>query len=112
MQVTNLTLIERAKYCPESFTSDELEDLLFELTEWRDFAYTRAIESPKEAENLISELEENQANPDHADYDDLKEFFNDCVNSLNGNYPCAEAYDLTLRQVICDAISRGDAVDQ
>lgn len=37
-----------------------------------------------------------------------KEFFDDCVGALNGYWPAAEVTDGNLRQVILDAITKGD----
>lgn len=105
---SNLSLIERAKLCPQSFSSDELADLFAELIEYRELADDNSCDDASEVKALIDDLEGNQANPDHADYDDLKSFFDDCVSSLNSAWPAAEAYDQNLRQVICDAIAKGD----
>lgn len=105
--LTNLTLAERAKYAFDSFTSEELELLMLELEGFRSLASDNGCDDEDELESVIKELESNQANPDHADYDDLNEFFWDCVNSLNRTWHCAEAYDIDLRNAICDAIARG-----
>jgi hypothetical protein len=104
---SNLNLSERATYALSSFGAEELAELLAELD-----AYREINESPEELAAMIEELESNQANPDHADYDDLKEFFADCVSSLNKDWPCAEAYDQDLRQVICAAITKGDTEEE
>lgn len=105
---SNLSLVERAKLCPQSFISDELADLFAELNEYRKLAADNGCDDARDIKVLIDDLEGDQANPDHADYDDLKSFFNDCVESLNSRWLCAEAYDLNLRQVICEAIAKGD----
>jgi len=114
---TNFSLVERAQGHGPWIERDELLDLLAELDAWRDtFAGARntrqieCVDTPEELSAYIEELESNQENPDHADYDNLKEFFDDCVQALEdegGHWPCAEAYDLNLRQVICDAIRNG-----
>ena len=112
MKISNLSLTERAKYAPETFPLTDLADLMEELEAWQTFAYDHDIESPDDAKKLIAELEENQANPDHADYDDLKQFFDGCVGSLNSHWPCAEVHDQNLCQVIFDAIARGDVSEE
>lgn len=107
---TNFSLVERVRGNGPAISQDELLDLLAELDAWRGAASDYHVESPEECAALVAELDANQKNPDHADYDDLKEFFNDCVGALedeSGRWPCAEAYDLNLRQVICEAIRNG-----
>lgn len=107
---TNFSLVERVRGNGPAIGQDELLDLLAELEAWREAISGYHVESPEECAALVVELDGNQENPDHADYDDLKEFFDDCVQTLEderGRWPCARAYDLNLRQVICDAIQRG-----
>ena len=107
---TNFSLVERVQGHGPAIGQDELLGLLAELDAWREAVSEYHVESPEECTALVIELDGNQENPDHADYDDLKEFFDDCVQALedeSGRWPCAEAYDLNLRQVICDAIRRG-----
>ncbi len=108
--MTNYTLPELAQYQPEALQDLDLPALLKELEAWRKLAEDKDVDSPDEAKALIESLEGNQCN-NHEDYDDLKEFFEDCVGSLDKDWPCAEAYDQNLRQVIMAAISRGEALD-
>lgn len=112
---TNFSLVERVKGNGPAIGQDELIDLLGELDTWRSAVSDYHVDSPEECRHLVVELDANQANPDHADYDDLKEFFDDCVSALedeSGRWPCAEAYDLSLRQVICDAIRKGSECEE
>lgn len=108
--MTNYTLAERIQYAPESFSSDELIDLLGELDAWRDMSDS---ESPEDVSSRINALEEQAGkcnDSDHSNFDDYKEFFDDCVRTVEdvgGRWPCAEPYDLNLRVYICDAITRG-----
>lgn len=54
------TDVERAKYCPETFTSDELVETFEELEAYQDvFDGT-----PTDLKTYITKLEENQANED------------------------------------------------
>ncbi len=112
---TNFSLVERVRGHGPAIGQDELLDLLTELDAWREAVSEYHVESPDECAALVAELDGNQSNPDHADYDDLKEFFDDCVSALedeSGRWPCAEAYDLNLRQVICDALRKGAGDDE
>lgn len=86
-------------------SDDEIFDALAELEAWRDEFY----DTPKEIARRLEDLEQNQR---PLDYDDLKSFFEDCVEALNDHWPAAEAYDQNLRQVICSAIARGDIADE
>ena len=101
---TNFTLAERLEYDPDNVTREELIEALVDHEEWADLRDRRG--SADEIEEYIDALEEKEEKP--ADYDDLKSFFNDCVDALNAHWPAAEAYDMNLRDVICDAITRGD----
>lgn len=112
---TNFSLVERVKGHGPAIDQDELIDLLGELDAWRSAVSDYHVDGPEECAALVAELDANQENPDHADYDDLKSFFDDCVNALedeSGRWPCAEAYDLNLRQVICEAIHNGSECEE
>ena len=111
--MTNYSLAERVKYNPQSFSKDELIDLMTELEAWRSIIndINGDLDTPEEMNAYIQVLEEQAwqcNNEEHSDYDDLKEFFYDCVNSLNAHWPCPETYDMNLREVICNAITKGD----
>lgn len=88
-QNTNFSIVERAQGHGPAIGQDELLDLLAELDAWRGtFAGARntrqieCVDTPEELVAYIEELESNQENPDHADYDDLKEFFDDCADII------------------------------
>ena len=104
----NYSLEELARYTPEAITQDTLIDLMAELDAYRKVLEDRHCYDPEELASYIEELESNQENPDHADYYELKSFFEDCVDSLNAHWPRANAYDQKLRKVIMEAISKGD----
>ena len=107
------SLDEQFRYAPHTLTEREIYDALKELVAWREMAWdTLKCEEPDEVGTYIEELERNQENPDHANYDDYKSFFDDCVEALNAHWPCAEPYDMNLRDVILSAISRGDVEDE
>ena len=111
--MTNHSLSERAKYNPQSFSQEELIDLMVELDAWRNIINDIGgdLDTPEEMSQYINELEDQSCqcnNEEHSDYDDLKEFFSDCVNSLNAHWPCPEAYDMNLREVITQAIIKGE----
>ena len=59
---SNMTLTERATYAPESFTSNELVDLIAELEAWREFAYKYSLDDATQAVAMVEELEANQEN--------------------------------------------------
>ncbi len=109
-----MTLSERAIYFPASIDADAIADAMVELEAWRNVDST--CSTPEEISGLIESLEENQANPDHADREDLKEFFDDIVstwedNLASGRWPCPEACDQNLRQaIISDMQTAGDAL--
>ena len=106
-------LDERFRYAPHTLTEREIYDALKELQAWRDMAWeTLRDDDPECVAKAIEELEANQENPDHANYDDLKSFFDDCVEALNKRWPAAEPWDMNLRDVIVSAISRGDVEDE
>lgn len=98
------TLAERFRYAPHDLPPQDMHDALTELEAWREVADGA---TPQELEEKLDELEGKQCKG-HEDYDELKSFFEDCVQSLNGHWPAAEAYDQNLRRVICNAITRGD----
>ena len=101
---TNFTLAERLEYDPDNVTREELIEALQDYEGWEEVRDLHG--GPAEVQTYIDTLEEKEEKP--ADYDDLKSFFNDCVDALNAHWPAAEAYDMNLRDVICDAITRGD----
>lgn len=105
---TNLTLAERLEYDPDNVTREELIEALLDHESWVDLRDRRG--SADEIEGYIDTLEEKEEKP--SDYDDLKSFFDDCVESLNAHWPCAEVYDMNLRTVICEAITRGDVEEE
>ena len=101
---TNATLAERFDYDRVNLSDQEILEALFELERTQELLGDRTIDELVEE---FDKLEETQCK-NHEDYDELKSFFDDCVASLNSNWPAAEAYDQNLRQVICDAITKGD----
>lgn len=112
----NSDLEELAKYSPGKITPEILVDLMAELNAWRrigDACNCSVIETPEDMENYIEGLEEQagQCNlADHADYDDLKEYFDDTVRAMTdigGSWPCAAAYDQNLRAAVIECIERG-----
>ena len=106
-------LDEKFRYAPHMLTEREICDALQELEAWRKMAAdVGRCDDAAELKGYIEELEGNQENEDHANYDDLKSFFDDCVEALNKRWPCAEPYDMNLRDVILSAISRGDMEDE
>ena len=114
----NLTLVERAKYFPDTLDRETLIDALVELEAWRNAIYKQtSCDTPEEACDYMESLEQNQANPDYADRPDLKEFFDDIVSHwedtlANGPWSCPEAYDQNLRSAIMDDMTRGsDALE-
>ena len=102
------SLSERYNYAPHMVAAQEVLDALLELEAWRDAAYSgaEAVTEPEELEKRIATLEE--ITPCPTDYDDLKSFFEDCVESLGQRWACPEAYDMDLRRVVTQAITRGD----
>ena len=104
-------LDERFRYAPHTLTEREIHDALKELEDWRATAEMYRCDDSEELGAYIDSLESNQENPDHANYDDLKSFFDDCVEALNKRWPAAEPWDMNLRDVILSAISRGDVDD-
>lgn len=114
----NLTLVERAEYFPDTLDRETLISALAELEAWRDIlGRAHFHDTPEDVAGLIADLEANQANPDHADYDDYKAFFDDIVSHwedtlANGRWPCPEVYDLNVRSAIMDDMARGaDALE-
>ena len=79
---TNFSLVERVRGHGHAIEQDELLDLLAELDAWRGAVSEYHVDSPEECAALVAELDANQKNPDHADYDDLKEFFDDCADLI------------------------------
>lgn len=100
------SLSERFKYA--TVAPEDVHEALEELEAWRDMGanFNGIAYTPEECTTYVEELEAIVEKP--KDYDDLKSFFEDCVSALNGEWPAAEAYDQNLRQVIMDAITRGD----
>lgn len=104
------SLDEKFRYAPHTLTEREIYDALKELEDWRAMATeVGRCDDAEELRSYVEELEGNQENPDHASYDDLESFFDDCVEALNSRWPAAEPCDMNLRDVICSAITRGDA---
>jgi len=107
---------EIARYQPEIITPDLLVDLMAELQAWRTIGeQSCSAETPEYLQDYVKEMEEKACgcnNEDHSNFDDYKLFFDDCVNSLNKHWPCAEPWDTNLTQVICDAIARGDSEEE
>ncbi len=54
----NYTDIERAKYAPQTFDSDYLQDVFAELEEWR--AVCKDSDDPQSVANYIDPLEQHQ----------------------------------------------------
>ena len=79
---TNFSLVERVQGHGPAIGQDELLDLLTELEAWREAVSEYHVESPEECTALVIEMDGNQENPDHANYDNLKEFFDDCADLI------------------------------
>lgn len=107
---TNAPLSEIARYA--TVPRERLLDVAEQHDELLELLNNYNCDDVAELTQLIDELQANQENPDHGDYDDLKSFFDDCVESLNSRWPCAEAYDQNLRDVITSAIARGDVEEE
>ena len=106
--MTNLNIYERANYGHAS--REEILDALAELVAWREMAQNVSLDisSPEEFERYVSDLEEQAGecnNEEHARFDDYKEFFDECVYALPKYWPCADPWDLNLRNAICEIIS-------
>lgn len=90
---------ERIAYA-EGFTmAAELFKRIDELTRERDAL-------SEELEEIPSESERNQ---DAQDLEHLKRFFYDCFERLAGHYPCPEYSSDYDKNVIFEAIERGEA---
>ena len=109
---SNATLSERLRY-GEAIPCEELADALelFEATLAALDDASLTTDNPVVLANELEALQDASCacnDEEHSDYSDLKDFFNDCVDALNARWPAAEAYDLNLRSVITEAITRGD----
>ena len=105
------TIAERFQYAPHTLTETEIHDALKELEDWRAAAEEWRCDDAEELAAYVDSLESNQENPDHAQFDDYKSFFDDCVEALNKHWSAAEPWDMNLRDVILSAITRGDVYD-
>ena len=103
---------EDFKYFRQTITDRDIYDALKDLEAWEAAACSgnESIETPEELIARISKLEAVAEKP--KDYDHLKSFFDDCVEALNKRWPAAEPWDMNLRNVIVNAISRGDVEDE
>jgi len=63
----------------------------------------------EELDGLPSEKQREQ---DAADLGHLKEFFYDCFRSLNANYPCPDFSSDYDKNVIFEAIRRGEGMEE
>ena len=113
---SNATLSERLRY-GEVISREQLADALelFEATLTALSDTNLTTDNPIVLSNELEALQDASCacnDEEHSDYSDLKEFFDDCVNALNSHWPAAEAYDLNLRAVITEAITRGDVKDE
>lgn len=83
-QDTNFSLVERARGNGPAIGRDELLDLLAELDAWRFNASLCDITAPENLKQVFDDLENRPLciDEDHADYDDLKEFFDDCADII------------------------------
>ncbi len=79
-------LLERFDYDRANLLDQEIHDALVELAAWRDLADDMGFDTPQEMEDHIDNLQDHQCK-NHEDYGDLKEFFDDCVSSLNEHWP-------------------------
>jgi len=110
--MTNLNIYERLNY-GQPVSHDELLEALAELIAWREMAEASSApgfyESPEDFGRYVSGLEEQACecnNEEHANFDDYKEFFDDCVYALPKHWPCAEPWDMDLRSVITEIIEK------
>jgi hypothetical protein len=113
---SNATLSERLRY-GETISHKELADALelFEATLATLNNINLTTDNPVVLANELEALQDASCacnDEEHSNYSDLNEFFDDCVFALNSNWPAAEAYDLNLRQVITEAIARGDVKEE
>lgn len=113
---SNATLSERLRY-GEAISREELADALelFEATLDALDNVNLTTDNPVALANELEALQDASCacnNEEHSDYSNLKEFFDDCVFALNSHWPAAEAYDLNLRAVITEAITRGDVKEE
>ncbi len=60
----NYTDKERARYAPETFDGDYLEECFEQLAAWKDFAENRNFETPKDVETELVFLMDNQMSDD------------------------------------------------
>ena len=109
---SNATLSERLRY-GEAIPREELADALelFEATLAALDNINLTTDNPVVLANELEALQDASCacnDEEHSDYSDLKEFFDDCVDALTAHWPAAEVYDLNLRSVITEAITRGD----
>ncbi len=114
---STMPLFERAEYFPESLDRETVADAMAELHAWRDIlGRADFADTPDDVKALIDDLEANQANPDHADYDDLQSFFDDIFQTwqdclANGQWHDPFASDNGLRSAIIDDMQAGaDAI--
>lgn len=74
--------------------------------------FKRIDELERERDALQEELDDlpskAQRNQDAQDLDHLKQFFSDCFDRLAGHYPCPEYSSDYDKNVIFEAIERGD----
>jgi hypothetical protein len=75
--------------------------------------FARIAELEAERDALQAELDDlpskAQRNQDEQDLKHLKQFFSDCFDRLAGHYPCPEYSSDYDKNVIFEAIERGEA---
>jgi hypothetical protein len=91
---------ERAVYIAGDIRTADLLDQIQELEKERD-----ALRY--ELDSIPSEEERNQ---DSIDLEDLKRFFYDCFERLGAHYPCPEFSSDYDKNVIFEAIAKGEGV--
>ncbi len=102
MHASTMTITERAIYAPNTL---DLPELMEELNKFRELG-----SDPESLEDELRELREVEEKPN--DYDDLKSFFDDMVETwedtlANGRWPCPEPCDGNLLQAIADDMQQG-----
>ena len=96
----------------EQCLTDRLRESLSILEAYEDVLYSSGrgyINTPEELEAYLDDVEGEAAKgKGKEDYEDYKDFFKDIVahfEDTNGNYPCAEPHDMTLREAIKEELT-------
>ena len=109
MKMKNYTLseLERAAYMSGNI---QLSNALFDAMKFEianDDCGPLDLESPIDAQ--LEEMTSKAIADNCPDYEEYKQFFDDCFSRLNSYYPCPSVTSDYDQSVIFDAISKGDA---